>query len=96
MAGSKSLFDPEDYSQAPSIESSVLILLKDGREWRGTEFYAEYYDKIGLTSRLQEILHQMEQEGKVRIRREPEITKTGKPSTFIGETNGNKLFIKKA
>lgn len=96
IAGCRSLFDPEDYTQAPSIESSVLMLLEDGHEWKGTEFFAEYYDKIGLTSRLQEILHQMEQEGKVRIHREPKVTKNGKPTTFIWETNGNKLFIKKS
>lgn len=61
------------------------------------EFLATYLTKRGVICKIAEIrslLKELEKEGKVFIRRDPEFTETGKPSNFWTNSANKKVFIK--
>jgi|GEM_PF-232984 three-Cys-motif partner protein len=92
--GCKDLFDLEDFSQESCIEDCVLEFLEAKGEIGGTIFYAKFYDRYFLTSRLGETLRILEEQGRISIRRNPPTTKTNRPSKFLKEDQSHKLFIK--
>ncbi|MGD1832518.1 MAG: three-Cys-motif partner protein TcmP [Sphaerochaetaceae bacterium] len=93
-SGSLSLFDPEDLNQERPMDECVLELLDMEGELGGIRFYAKFYDRYYLTSRLGEALKKLEKDGMISIERVPATTATGRPSKFLTEKQGQKLFIK--
>ncbi|MBK5261870.1 MAG: three-Cys-motif partner protein TcmP [Peptostreptococcaceae bacterium] len=91
--GGCGLFDIDDLRQGPSIEDCILEILEGNQEWGGTEFFAEFYDKYFLTSRLETSLKQLEKEGVISIRRDPAFKKNGEKRTFLSESRECKLYI---
>lgn len=92
--GCHGLFDFSDLRQGPSIEECILRILKGGDEWRGTEFFAEFYDKYFLTPGLEAAVKQLEDGGKINIRRDPALRENGAKRTFLSETGKQKLYIR--
>lgn len=61
------------------------------------EFLAEFVTDHGIPcpfKNINEIMKKLEKEGKIVVRRIPEITKTGKPAKFWSETNKQQVFIR--
>ena len=99
--GQLSLFDMEDFvdnsssSISVNVRDSILSLLSN--EWQDvTILQARLYDSIGIPKEsMAAILKDMEDNGLFDVKREPAVTKTGKPARFHEVTAGNRLWLRK-
>lgn len=95
--GQVSLFDfdlnDEYYMKEEIIEKIGNITFN--REIRLDSFLVKFYKENGIICDNKTLKDLIKQSNKFEIRREPSLTKTGKPSNFFDEKNGHKVFLRR-
>jgi three-Cys-motif partner protein len=80
------------------IQNDVIEHFSQFYRWTPlTETLALFFVKYGVICRskdITEILRKLEKDKQIAVRREPSLTRTGKPSTFMTERQDQKVFVK--
>lgn len=80
------------------INNRVIEFFSQCNNWTSlTEAEAEFYVKYGAickTGEISKVLRRLEEDGRINVKRNPRLTKTGKSSTFMTEGQNQSVSVK--